>query len=166
MTKKSYARIERDMRRKELKKAKKDVAEIKWEDLEDIYQKNLIGLSQIGTFVPALEENIKYVEDTKYLETTLQQLTDDTTALKAELDTIHDIHKGKVGAADLDNVMDIINIFETYNTWFQRFLGVIEPTQDVLIDLDYLAKVEKAKEEGTDATNISKLPTFREMLTE
>lgn len=126
MTKKSFARQERDRIAKEGKSAEM----CSWDEVNDLGRQcaNLIhqdaSIAQLG-FQPQL---VQHVRDPAQLAKNLRVLSTDLRTLHTELKMIRDTHADRSGVArDVDDNMAAIGVHEKYVLWFERHSAIIAP---------------------------------------
>ena len=152
-------RAERRAQRKEASKTIKE-NKLNWDELEDCYNSANTGLALVAQLEVPIKEMLPYVDDVDYLVNTLEIIAKDTAQLKTELEDIHNSHKNRTGLATVDDVMEIISVGTAYHTWTERFAAVVEPNHDVLVDIEYRARLKEAKEKGEDTEAVTRLPSL------
>jgi hypothetical protein len=132
MTKKSHARLQRDMEKKQAELSAKALAKNTcYDDLNQIHAQCaavLQGHVAIANLARD-QELLAHVRDHKLLVHNIQALTQDLTAMNSELTEIRSQHLGKTGGSqDPDEVMGCITVYEQYALFLQRHDGVMMPT--------------------------------------
>lgn len=138
MTRKSSARVARDMAAKQAedqnKMEKKIANDLKgntcWDDLNNMYSSmiQLLGQHTHLYQFAADKDIIAAVDDKTTLANNIRILANDLKVLNTELTAIHESHKDKVGGStDPDEVIGTIQIFEQYNLFMERHEAVIMP---------------------------------------
>lgn len=170
MTKKSYARQQRDLearkngtvRKKAVKsQAQKDM-ELQqylkrskgWDELNNVYEKNAVmaitslSVPQALFDTPGVKENLDltYADE---LELQMKNLSKDVNAYVEALIEIHKSHADKTGAfADINEMMNGISIFERYQETMNGYTCIIKPQYDALVQAgtDAIERMNKKKE--------------------
>jgi hypothetical protein len=138
MTKKSAARLERDLKEKEMTAIAKAVKQdpIKWSDLEDMYTTSanmLVSANSEMANLYKLPGVVDNVPDKTGTVDHLRGLSRDLKFFSEELVKIHDTHKDNSGIADTPEMtMFAIKTFEHYMNWQNQYQSVIMPTVEFL----------------------------------
>lgn len=135
MTKKSQARMERDMREKALTNEK--LENRCWDDLRDIHAKCQMALNNIVSRVTSLysiEGLGGLITNRAEVAVQLRGLAADRTEFQNELNAILSLHSGRTGGSE-DSYMnrEALDIFESYRNWQAKFEAVFVPTVEQLI---------------------------------
>lgn len=145
MTKKSFARLQRDAAAKESKLAQHKILKENtcWDDLNEIYGQcvqmlqanaHLGAAAQDTEILAALEDKATFVRNARMMANDLREMSQDLTKLR-------ELHLNKPpGSDDPDVVMYTINIAEQYNLWMAKYQSVIMPTALHLVEQISLAE--------------------------
>lgn len=150
MTKKSQARVERDITQKELKNTSC------WADLQAV---NKQCHQLIATVIPLVQlvsqpQIITNVPDINLFTKTVKILDDDLGKLVKELDDIGGLHMSRTGTAgEVNELMDSIRISELYTLWMERHGALIEPSSVTLMEQHDAATAKlRAAQEASNLT--------------
>lgn len=164
MTKKSFARLARDAKAKEILESQKaQERALKentcWEDLNGIYSQ-CVGLLQSHALLATQAQNTEVlaaVADKTTLISNIRMLAEDLKTLSGELAQLHALHTGKAGGSqDPDEVLHSIQIFEQYNLWLTKHDGVVMPTvYHVLEQFNLAEQVIAQRKAATDVSVVT-----------
>lgn len=185
MTKKSYARMQRDQLKKNsaemLKASGIDISDCSseedsmekllennttWDDLKELYQKSaeqLTGNYQVLIDLFKTPGLIPYLEQDEYRETLIlfKGIQKDFEQLSSVLRLIYDRHAQRTGGAKTeDEFIESINIFEDYSNYTARYNALISPTFTTIVDragiaLGKINEAVKAEQELRDNADVS-----------
>jgi len=138
MTKKSPARLQRDLKEKETKAIMKqtEANPINWSDLQDLYLTSATMLVEANSQMTNLYKLPGVVDNVPNKQGTvdhLHGLARDIKFFSEELVKIHSTHEVNVGVADTPEMtMFAIQTFEHYMNWQNQYQSVIMPTVEYL----------------------------------
>jgi hypothetical protein len=164
MTKKSYARQQRDLEKKKLQNFQQSVKGNKcWDELEDIYQNTCqllsshMELARVSSDQALLSE----VTDKTTFVANITQLTNDLSTLSSELKAVHDMHADLRGGSNKPaDFIRAAEIFEHYHLLMEKHQAVVLPTALYLTEqLDEASrklaeKTAVAEAKGEDAIDV------------
>lgn len=131
MTKKSAARVERDLAKKEFEKT------AAWDDVNAIHMqccKLLISHTALSGLIQN-PEVIAEIQDKALFTKNVHMLSADLTALSNELAGLKKLHEGKSGrASTYDDHLYAIEVYEKYVIFISRHDSVVMPTANHLAE--------------------------------
>lgn len=145
MTKKSYARQQRDQATKKLNEERK--SNTAWDELKGLHGSILemvIKTSSEITSMFSIPELHRFLDNHKETSSLIKCLADDTMQISQELKNIFELHKDKSGGWNTDEeYFATLQIYESYSSLFNKLHGVVLPNFEQL-STQYLNAVNKA----------------------
>lgn len=141
MTRKSFARVERDIKLEKAQQALKN--NTCWDDLQQVFfsanelmQKHLVVAGMLRN-----KELNAYLVDVKAVIENSKILEKDVKLLAADLTALYALHSDKTGGTDdPDVVMHTIGIYEQYQLFIQRHEALIMPTLGSILEQYHIAE--------------------------
>lgn len=141
MTKKSYARQQRDANKKDLETLKK--TNTCWDDLKKISDSCFISLHTANNNLVEIYKTdrlINFIPKKTEVKVALRGLSQDLNMFTSELVRINALHKDKSGGFTEDEDLSLsLNLFEEYATWQTKYEAVVMPTVLFLLEQAELA---------------------------
>lgn len=140
MTKKSYARQQRDRALKQGNSIlKQNQGRLGWDELKDIYEKISSGIDvSVHHLAKELQDESLYefFPDKNQAVILIKGLESDIARLRKELSDIYALHKDRTGGfgEDVQDLMKCIEIGENYTSFNTRFSALIIPNITLLSD--------------------------------
>lgn len=167
MTKKSFARVQRDLMNKEktksAKKMQKDYFKNNrgWDEAKEVYDSNcnmVIGTGEIIRNGFSDKEIFKYFNSHEVVEvnTAINGMNNDLMMFTDKLVQIGQLHRQRSGpVTDEKDFELLLQIVDDYTNFATRFSSVVSPNQNFLVDKLGVAMERRAQAEAVDTSVVT-----------